>query len=234
MSRLKDRHVLITGAAGALAQSVGKALTSRGARVSGVDRDDTVHARVKDFGGAASFVASLSKPAEVESAFESAERTLGDLWAVVHVAGGWKGGTPVASTDIDVFDAMIDTNLRTTFIVARSAMKRLIAHGGGRIVTTGSITAAKGVRLSGSGAYNASKAGVISLTLALAEEGLGQGILANSIAPDTMNTPGNRAGMPNVDPSGWVSTDAVAAAVAQLCSPDSSVSGAVLTFPARG
>lgn len=234
MSELKDRHVLITGAAGALAQSVGLALTSRGARVSGIDRDDSVHARVKSFGGAASFVASLSKPSEVETAFESAERTIGDLWAVVHVAGGWQGGTPVAATDIDIFDAMLDTNLRTTFIVARATMKRLIAHGGGRIVTTGSITAANGAGLSGSAAYNASKAGVISLTRALAEEGLTHGILANSIAPGTMNTPGNRASMPNADSSLWVSTDAVAAAVAQLCSPNSSVSGAVLTFPARG
>lgn len=234
MSELKDRHVLITGAAGALAQSVGRHLASLGARVSGIDRDDGVHARVKSFGGAASFVASLSDPAEVDSSFDAAERTLGKLWALVHVAGGWKGGTPVAGTDVEVFDAMIDTNLRTTFIVARSAMRRLTRHGGGRIVTTGSFTAAKGIRLSGSAAYNASKAGVISLTQALAEEGLGDGVLANSIAPDTMDTPGNRAGMPNADPSSWVSTDAVAAAVAALCSPNSSVSGSVLAFPARG
>lgn len=234
MSELKDRHILITGAAGALAQSIGQALTSRGARVSGIDRDDSVHARVRSFGGSASFVASLSSPSEVEAAFESAELTLGDLWGVVHVAGGWQGGTSVATTDLEVFDAMIDTNLRTTFIVARAAMKRLVKHGGGRIVTTGSITAATGAGLSGSAAYNASKAGVLSLTRALAEEGLAHGIRANSIAPDTMNTPGNRAAMPDVDPAGWVSTDAVAEGVAELCSPKSSASGSVVLFPARG
>lgn len=234
MTDLKDRHILIAGASGALAQSVGRALSERGARVSGIDHHDTVHARIKSMGGSASFVASLSNPSAVESAFDGAERALGDLWAVVHVAGGWAGGHPVARTDLDVFETMIDANLRTTFIVAQAAMRRLVAHGGGRLVTTGSITAAQGTGLAGSAAYNASKAGVISLTRALAEEGLSHGVLANCIAPGTMDTPGNRHAMPDADPTLWVPTDAVARAVCELCSPDSRANGSIITFPARG
>lgn len=234
MNDLKDRHVLIAGASGALAQSVGKALVARGARVSGVDHHDSVHARVKSMGGSASFVASLTVQSAVESAFESAEHTLGDLWAVVHVAGGWAGGHSVARTDPSVFETMIDANLRTTFVVAQAAMKRLVAHGGGRVVTTGAITAAQGSGLSGAAAYNASKAAVISLTRALAEEGLAHGVLANCIAPGTMDTPGNRHSMPDADASLWVPTEAVARAVCELCSPGSQANGSVVTFPARG
>lgn len=234
MDSLKDRHVLLAGAAGALARSVGLALSTAGAKVSGLDRDDSVHARTKDFGGAASFVAALSAPDQVRTAFDSAEQALGDVWAVVHVAGGWQGGAPVADTDLALLDTMLDTNLRTTFVVAREGMRRLTAHGGGRIVTTGAFTAANGVGLAGAAAYNASKAAVLSLTRALAEEGLPHGVLANSIAPGTMNTPGNRAAMPDSDASLWVPTEAVARAVCELCDPESRVSGAVVTFPARG
>lgn len=233
MKPLENRHVLIAGAAGALAASVGRALVSQGARVSGLDRVEAVGDRTKAFGGEASFVASLSSAGEVEHAFESAERALGPLWAVVHVAGGWQGGTPVAITALDVFDAMLDTNLRTTFVVMREAMRRL-APRGGRLVTTSAFTAATGTGLASAAAYNASKAGVIALTRALAEEGLPHGVLVNSVAPGTMDTPGNRAAMPDATVSDWVSTDAVAQAIAGLCSPESAVSGAVLTFPAKG
>lgn len=233
MKALENRHVLLAGAAGALAASVGEALVAQGAVVSGLDRVDAVHARTKAFGGAASFVASLSQPDEVEPAFDAAERALGPLWAVVHVAGGWQGGTPVAATDLAVFDAMLDTNLRTTFVVMRAAMRRLTPRGG-RLVTTAAFTAANGTGLASAAAYNASKAGVISLTRALAEEGLPYGVLANSVAPGTMDTAGNRAAMPDAAFSDWVSTEAVALAVTGLCSPQSAVSGAVLTFPAKG
>ena len=64
-------------------------------------------------------------------------------------------------------------------------------------------------------------------------EGLAHGIRAVCLAPGTMDTPANRAAMPGVDPKSWVSTDAVAQAVAAVLDPASAVSGAVLTFPAR-
>jgi NAD(P)-dependent dehydrogenase (short-subunit alcohol dehydrogenase family) len=69
-------------------------------------------------------------------------------------------------------------------------------------------------------AYAASKGAVAALTEALAEELAGEGLWINAVAPSIMDTPANRAAMPDADPSRWASVDDVAAAILFLASPE--------------
>jgi NAD(P)-dependent dehydrogenase (short-subunit alcohol dehydrogenase family) len=83
-------------------------------------------------------------------------------------------------------------------------------------------------------AYAASKASVVAITLALAEELKAERILVNAVAPSTIDTPANRAAMPKADPSKWLSPQAAAEAILHLASPaNMEISGAVLPLYAR-
>ena len=149
----------------------------------------------------------------------------------MNCAGGWRGGSPVRDTPIEIFDAMIATNLRSAFLVSRAALRHFGPEGG-RIVNVAAAIASALVGVAGSGAYVAAKAGVIALTKALAEEGAASNVRASCVAPGTMRTPQNERAMPGVGSARWVEVDAVAEAIAFLCDPRSSaVNGAVITLP---
>lgn len=225
---LHDLAFLVTGASGGVGHPLVERLLAGGGRVAALDR--------APYGGSSpgltSIVADLADEGAVEKAFDTAERAIGPLWGVLHIAGGWQGGAPVRDTGLDVFDRMLTMNLRTSFLIGRAAMRRLTPRGG-RIAMVGSWTAATFTGLSGSGAYNVSKAGVIALVKVLAEEGREARVLVNAVAPNTIATAANRAAMPDADASRWVPIEAVVESLVSLVSPCSAVSGAVLTLPGR-
>jgi NAD(P)-dependent dehydrogenase (short-subunit alcohol dehydrogenase family) len=236
MNRLADRLVVLTGAGGNLGRAVGLRLVAEGARVFALERRKEALASVLEAFGptAAGAVVDLEIDAQVEAAFEEATGRSGPLWGLVHTAGTWQGGKSLAETTGETFELMLSVNLRSTFVVTRAAVRRLEAAKGGRIVTIGAITAHEGKGMAGSLAYNTSKAAVITLTKGIAEEGRAHGIFANVIAPGTMDTPQNRAAVPEADPSRWAKLEEVADAIAGLLSPESAVTGAVLPVPGRG
>jgi NAD(P)-dependent dehydrogenase (short-subunit alcohol dehydrogenase family) len=173
-------------------------------------------------------VAELSEEKQVEQVYDAARSAYGALWGAVHIAGGFAPGT-VAATELTTFDAMIATNLRSTFLCCRAAMRRM--GGQGRIVNVASFTAASLSGVSGAAAYNASKAGVIALTKAIAEEGLPD-LKCNAIAPGTMRTAANASAMPDANYDGWVPLAQAADAIAYLLSAQAP-NGLILTLPSR-
>ena len=215
---LSGRSIVVTGASGNLGRAVCTRLARDGARVvpfvhrkrSGEERE-----------------VELTDERSIDAAFAG----IPAVWAAVNCAGGWRGGTPVRDTPVEVFEAMIAMNLRSAFLVSRAALRRFGPEGG-RIVNVAAANAATLVGVAGSGAYAAAKAGVIALTKALAEEGAALNVRANCVAPGTLRTPENERAMPGVGSARWVEVDAVAEAIAFLCDPRSSaVNGAVLTLP---
>jgi len=206
MSTIERRCVVVTGASGNLGAAVVSRLQRAGAGVAALTRKE----------------ADLSDEAQVEAAYDKAMERYGALWASVHCAGGWAGGT-VAKTPIDLLDKMLEINLRSAFLCCRAALRRMRE---GRIVNVAAITAATFHGMAGAAAYNASKAAVIALTKSIADEG--SGVRANCIAPGTLRTPAN-GNLP-----GQVPLEDVAEAIFYLVSPDAgAVNGAVLTFPGR-
>jgi NAD(P)-dependent dehydrogenase (short-subunit alcohol dehydrogenase family) len=143
--------------------------------------------------------------------------------------------TPVGEAAADAFAEMIDANARTAFLCSHAAARAMLASGtAGRIVN---ITARAGLdprKGSGMSAYTASKAAVAAITVALAEELKGEGILVNAVAPSTLDTPANRKAMPKADFSKWVSIEAAAQAILHLASPNNmTISGALVPIYGR-
>jgi NAD(P)-dependent dehydrogenase (short-subunit alcohol dehydrogenase family) len=94
---------------------------------------------------------------------------------------------------------------------------------GGRIVNVAARPALEPRSGAGMAAYTASKAAVVAFTIALSEEVAKLGILVNAVAPSIMDTPANRAAMPNADHASWPKVEEVAATILFLASPDNTV-----------
>jgi NAD(P)-dependent dehydrogenase (short-subunit alcohol dehydrogenase family) len=114
------------------------------------------------------------------------------------------------------------------FLCCRAAVNAM-HDAGGRIVNVATRPALEWRAGSGMAAYAASKAAVAAMTVALAEEVVGSGILVNAVAPSTMDTPANRRAMPKADHAVWAKVEDVAATILFLASPENRVTrGAVV------
>lgn len=231
-STLKDKHIVITGGTGALGGAVVARLLDEGATCHVPNAHAAAPSHFSFTGNARVKLANnvdLADPTKVDAFYAGVP----DLWASVHLAGGF-AGAPIESTDPATFDEMMDTNARTTFLCCRAAIRSMLASGGGRIVNITARPALDQRRGAGVVAYAASKAAVAAMTVALAEEVKTEGILINAIAPSTFDTPANRAAMPNADFGKWVALEAAAETVAALVSTKNIVtSGALIPLYGR-
>jgi NAD(P)-dependent dehydrogenase (short-subunit alcohol dehydrogenase family) len=159
------------------------------------------------------------------------ERVVGDdsrVDVLVTAVGGFAGGSLV-QTDLATWQQQLALNLTSAFVAARAVAPRMIARRYGRIV----MVASRAVLPPRGGfiAYTVSKAGVVALVQALAEETREHGITVNTVAPSTMDTPANRAAMPDADPKDWVPVESVAGAIAFLAREDTAhITGTVLAI----
>jgi NAD(P)-dependent dehydrogenase (short-subunit alcohol dehydrogenase family) len=122
----------------------------------------------------------------------------------------------VHSTSDADWDFLFDINTRTLRNVARAVVPRMIAAGGGKIVTVGAASAQRG--LASMGAYTASKSATIRLTEAMSAELREQLINVNCVLPTIIDTPENRAAMPDTNPARWVEPGALADVIGFLAS----------------
>ena len=225
---LSTRCVLVTGGLGSLGRAVGHVLAGRGAQVVLLDRApaDPVHGVVGVLGGV-----DLGDEAATVAAVAEAHRLMGGLNALVNVAGGFRW-EKLDGGSLATWDAMYTMNLRSAVAASRAALPLLRAAAPAAIVNIGALAAVKaGV---GMAAYAASKAGVARLTEALAEELKDEGVRVNAVLPSILDTPANRADMPDADASRWVGGAQLAAVVAFLLSDDAAaVTGACIPVAGR-
>jgi NAD(P)-dependent dehydrogenase (short-subunit alcohol dehydrogenase family) len=212
------RTVLITGAAGHLGRAVAAAFDADGANLVLVDRDAALlqHA----FGAAGdrrSFApCDLLDAAQVQGVVDSALARFGRIDVLCNIAGGFRMGEAVHETPDTSWDFLLDLNARTLLHTARAVVPAMLRAGGGKIVNVGAFSAQKG--LAWMGAYTASKSVVIRLTEAMAAELRERGINVNCVLPTIIDTPDNRAAMPDADPSRWVAPADLAAVIRFLAS----------------
>jgi NAD(P)-dependent dehydrogenase (short-subunit alcohol dehydrogenase family) len=218
----RDRHVVVTGGTGALGSAVVAALVDAGAAchvpylVAAEAEHFPLrdHAKVKLVGGT-----DLTDETAVARLYDGVP----NLWASIHLAGGF-AMSPVSETKKADLMKQVDLNLVTTFLSCRAAVNAMTRIGaGGRIVNVAARPALEWRTGAGMAAYTASKAAVAALTVALAEEVAKSGILVNAVAPSIMDTPANRAAMPQADFSAWPKVEEVAATILFLASPDNKV-----------
>lgn len=216
----ENRHVVVTGAAGALGGAVVRRLIERGA-VCHLPVRSAVPELVASAGG------KLTEQLRVVEGVDLADEKrvggfyagLPELWASIHCAGGF-APAPVAETGSADLFAMWRVNTLTAFLCCREAVKILrSAGGGGRLVNVVARPALEPRTGSGMLAYTASKAALSAMTQALAEEVAQEGIWVNAVAPSILDTPDNRRAMPGSDPSKWVRVEDAAETIVYLASP---------------
>jgi NAD(P)-dependent dehydrogenase (short-subunit alcohol dehydrogenase family) len=214
----KDKTVLVTGAAGNLGGAVARAFAGRGARLALVDlRTDGLRATFGEENEARLFVAAdLLRPEEADAAAARALERFGRIDVLCNLAGGFRMGEAVHETSAATWDFLLGLNARTVLHMAHAVVPGMLAAGGGRIVNVGAFAAGRGVAQMG--AYIASKSAVIRLTESMSAELRERGINVNCVLPTIIDTPENRAAMPDADPARGVAPDDLAAVIAFLAS----------------
>ena len=136
------------------------------------------------------------------------------------------------------FDArwrkMLDQNLESARVALQALLPPMVAAKKGSIVLIGSRAAQRPWESTGAAAYAASKAAVLALAQAVAAEVLEDNVRVNVVLPSTLDTSANRAAMPNVDPSRWVTRESLCDVIGFLLSDAArDVSGAALPVYGR-
>ncbi|MCK9515038.1 MAG: SDR family NAD(P)-dependent oxidoreductase [Ottowia sp.] len=219
MNTSSGRVALITGAAGTLGRAVATTLGRQGLRLALLARrEDDLHgfATAKEAGQRLCLAADLLDTAQVEYAVAQTLQRLGRIDILCNIAGGFHMGDKVHETSDEAWDFMFNINVRTLTNMASAVVPHMLEAGSGKIVNIGAFAARHGE--AGKGAYIASKSAVIRLTESMALELRAQGINVNCVLPTIIDTPANRAAMPDADPARWVAPEALADVIAFLAS----------------
>ena len=216
---MAERVVVITGAKGGLGTYVTRAFLAFGATVVGVSRSitqtDFPHPKF------VAISADLTKADSTRQFVNSVIDRFGRIDSLIHVMGGFSAA-PVHEITDSAWDNMRDLNLTSAFNILREVLPHMRQARYGRIVAVGSQAAVE--PHPGLGAYTAFKTAMAALVGVVAAENRGHGITANVVLPGTMDTPANRAAMPDADPSSWVKPQEVAEVILSLSeqTPDTS------------
>jgi NAD(P)-dependent dehydrogenase (short-subunit alcohol dehydrogenase family) len=189
MPRHADTIALVTGAGHGIGRSIAEQLGSEGAAVTVVEIDETAgratEAALKAAGYRAHFVrADITKFDSVEAAFAEAVGVFGPITLLVNNAAFTDAGN-LAGMSLESWHREVDVNLHGTYHCIRAILPRMKANGGGAIVNMASVN---GLRYFGNPSYSAAKAGIISLTQAVASEFGADGIRCNAICPGSVRT----------------------------------------------
>lgn len=222
-----DRHVVVTGGTGALGAAVVGALLDAGA-ICHVPYLLPAQAAAYPHRDHPGLVLSSSGSLAQERAVAALYAGVPDLWASIHLAGGYTFGA-IGDTGTSDLARMFDTNFVSAFLCCRAAVEAMRKGGGGRIVNVAARPALEWRTGANMVAYAAAKAAVAALTTALAEEVVKDGILVNAVAPSIIDTPANREAMPTADYSAWPKPEDVAEEIVFLAAPANRITrGAVI------
>jgi NAD(P)-dependent dehydrogenase (short-subunit alcohol dehydrogenase family) len=221
MFAFDGRTIVVTGATGALGAAVARAFAEAGATVVGLARSaPAAGARVA---GVRYTPMDLSDDARVASFFDELDRP----WAVAHTVGGYAGATPLSRLDPGELTQQLTLNLTTSALVTKHALRVMQPADAGRIVLTASRSAT--VTAGAGFAYSVSKLGVLHLTRMAAEEVTGTGVTVNCVVPSIIDTPANRASMPDANHAGWPKPADIARSYLYFAAPEAGlVNGATL------
>ena len=238
---LAGQHALVTGGGSGIGFAIAKRLAALGASLTlvgrAIDRLEVAAAALQGSAGCESVQADVGDAAAVHRAFQALDQRRHTLRILINNAGVAKSAK-FAETDWPVWEEMLRVNLTGVYHCIRAALPRIVAGGGGRIVTIASTAGLIGYPYVS--AYCAAKHGVIGLTRALAAEYATRGVTFNAVCPGYTDTGMTRQTVANIvartgraedearaaltarnPQQRLVTPDEVAAAVAWLCLPES-------------
>jgi len=228
-------HIVVTGGTGALGRAVIGALRAAGA-ICHVP--NLVAAELDGFPYASDPNVHIARDVDLadEAAVRRFYQALPPLWASIHLAGGF-AMAPIGETSAADFMGQFQMNALSCFLCSAAAVAAFRARKvpgpggarGGRIVNVSARPALEPRLGAGMIAYTASKSAVAALTQALAQETTDEEIWVNAVAPSILDTPANRAAMPDADYRRWVAPVDLAEIITFLASAANRVTrGAVI------
>jgi NAD(P)-dependent dehydrogenase (short-subunit alcohol dehydrogenase family) len=214
---MSDATVVVTGGTGGLGSAVTRAFLGAGWTVVVPWIAERELARVEEHERLTLVRADLFDAADVAGVMEAAGPS---LRALVNLVGGFAIHERVHETPIETFEEQLRLNLRATYLCVAAALPAMLDAGNGAIVCVSSRAAHR--PFPGAAGYVVSKAAVLALVDALDAEYRKDGIRVNAVLPSVIDTPANRASMPDADFDTWVHPDEIARVIAFLCSDDAS------------
>jgi NAD(P)-dependent dehydrogenase (short-subunit alcohol dehydrogenase family) len=234
---LDGRVTLVTGATGPVGRSVATLFSGAGARLvlAGTDlgRLEAMGAKLAlPADGWAPAAGDLRDPAAAAAAVALAVDRFGRLDVVLHLVGGWVGGTSVVDLDPAELRGMLDQHLWSTLHIAKAAIPGMVERGWGRLIAVSSPFAAEpGPR---GASYAVAKSAEEVLLRSLSRELGGTGVTANLVVVRTVDVQHERETAPSPKNASWTTPEEVAGAMLLLCSPGSeAVNGARIPLYGR-
>jgi NAD(P)-dependent dehydrogenase (short-subunit alcohol dehydrogenase family) len=182
MNRLAGKVCVITGAAGGIGATTAAVFEREGAHVVGVDM-------LEHDVGERSLVADLTDETQVAGVYTRVREELGRIDVLFNNAGiAPPGDTSALHTDLEVWEHVQATNLRSVFFCCKHGIPHLLETGGGSVINTASFVAVMGSATSQI-AYTASKGGVLALSRELGVEFARRGVRVNALCPGPIDTP---------------------------------------------
>jgi 3-oxoacyl-[acyl-carrier protein] reductase len=236
--RLAQEVAIVTGAARGIGKAIATALSQDGAAVVLSDVMEEVHktaAEIEQAGGkAVSLIGNVTKFADCEAMVDLAVKTFGKLDILVNNAGITKDNLVLRMSEED-WDAVLNINLKGTFLCTKAAIKPMMKQRSGKIINIASVIGQMGNP--GQANYSASKGGVIAFTKTMAKELGSRRIRVNAIAPgfieskmtDSLPEDVKEKYLSVIPLGSWGKAQNIAEAVAFLASPAASyITGQVL------
>jgi NAD(P)-dependent dehydrogenase (short-subunit alcohol dehydrogenase family) len=221
----KENHVVVTGGAGALGQSVVSYFESRGARVAILDYSEEILGEVFTSRQPGNLyprnlyiACDLTSRESCEAAVKDILVEFGSIEILCNIAGGFLMGEMVHETTDQTWDFLFNLNSRSILNMGAAVVPGMLTAQKGKIVSVAAKAATAGA--AAMGAYTASKSVVMRLTESMALELRESNINVNCILPGVIDTPRNRQDMPDADHKKWVSPDSIARVIGFLASED--------------
>ena len=187
MRGLQGKVVVVTGAGRGVGQAIAERLAAEGARVAVTDVDEkSALSGAAGLEGAAGFRLDITDAAEVSARVDEIAAALGPIDALVNNAG-WDRLAPFLETDEDLWDRVIDINLRGPIRMTKAVLPQMVERQSGRIVNISSDAGRVGS--TGEAVYSACKAGIIGFGKTVAREMARHNITVNAICPGPTATP---------------------------------------------
>ncbi len=220
---LNDRVVFIAGATGGLGRATAAAFAGTGARLAlGGTSEERLATVASDLALAddrwVAAVGDVGTADGARAAARAATDRFGRIDVLLHLVGGWAGGTAVIDLDLDETRAMFDQHLWTTIHLVQAIVPGMVERGWGRVVAASSVAALTAPATSGH--YAAAKAAQETLLRSLAKEVAASGVTVNVVAMRSIDEAHERETAPTPKNAPWTTPEEIAATILYLCSDD--------------